>query len=63
MTPSLRLRSALATLHWPGRTLAALLRKDEKQVRRWLSGAYAPPEQLLAWLEELAAFHEAHPSP
>ena len=62
-TPATRLRAALASLHWSGRLLAALLRRDSRQVRRWTSGAYDPPEAVLAWLERLAAFHVEHPPP
>ena len=46
-----------------GRSLAAILGQDERKVRRWAAGAYEPPEDLLAWLERLAAFHEANPAP
>lgn len=63
MTPPDRLRLALATIRWSQRTLAAALRRDEKQVRRWLEGAYQPPDDVLAWLDTLAAFHAAHPPP
>jgi ribosome-binding protein aMBF1 (putative translation factor) len=63
VTPADRIRAALATLHWTGRGLAAVLQRDERQVRRWTSGAYEPPVELLAWLEKLAAFHDAHPAP
>lgn len=27
------------------------------------AGAYEPPEDVLAWLERLAAFHDANPAP
>jgi ribosome-binding protein aMBF1 (putative translation factor) len=63
MTPSARLRAALAELHWSGRGLAAILRRDERMVRRWAAGTYQPPEDVLTWLEALASFHAAHPPP
>lgn len=63
VTPAERLDAALTTLQWSGRTLANLLRRDKTQVHRWLQGAYQPPDEVLAWVEELAAFHEAHPVP
>lgn len=63
MTPADRLHAALATLHWSQRGLAGILRVDERQVRRWAQGAYEPPDEVLTWLETLAAFHEAHPVP
>jgi ribosome-binding protein aMBF1 (putative translation factor) len=58
-----RLRTALDRLHWSGRSLAAILGEDERKVRRWAAGAYDPPEIVLAWLERLAAFHDANPAP
>ena len=63
MTAAIRLRIALAALHWTQRGLAAVLRRDERGVRRWLSGDYEPPADLLAWLETLAAFHRDNPPP
>jgi ribosome-binding protein aMBF1 (putative translation factor) len=58
-----RLRAALDRLHWSGRSLAAILGQDERKVRRWAAGAYEPPEDVLTWLERLAAFHDANPAP
>lgn len=63
MTPATRLRAALTSLHWSQRGLAAILRQDERQVRRWLSGDYEPPEAVLVWLEKLADFHTRHMPP
>lgn len=63
MTPSDRLRAALDRLHWSGRALAAILGEDERKVRRWAAGVYQPREDDLAWLERLAAFHDANPPP
>lgn len=63
MTWSDRLSFALATLHWSGRGLAAILKTDERKVRRWASGAYQPPIEIVEWLEMLAAFHARHPPP
>jgi ribosome-binding protein aMBF1 (putative translation factor) len=63
MTPAARLRAALDHLHWSCRSLAAILGRDERRVRRWAAGDYEPPEDVLAWLERLAAFHDAHPPP
>jgi hypothetical protein len=60
MTPADRLRAALDRLHWSG---AAILNEDERRVRRWAAGVYDPPENVLVWLERLAAFHEANPAP
>ena len=63
VTSADRLRAALDRLHWSGRSLAAILGQDERKVRRWAAGAYEPPEDVLAWLERLAAFHDANPAP
>lgn len=63
MTPATRLRSALASLRWTQRGLAAILRHDERRVRRWLAGETEPPTEVLEWLERLAAFHDADPPP
>ena len=58
-----RLRTALDRLHWSGRSLAAILGHNERTVRRWIAGEYEAPDDVLAWVETLAAFHEAHPPP
>ena len=58
-----RLRAALTTLTWSGRSLARLIGENERKVRRWASGDYEPPDQLLVWLEILAAFHDKNPPP
>lgn len=63
MTDADRLRAALTTLRWSQRLLAGILGKDERQVRRWATGVYSPPSNVLAWLELLAEFHHTHPSP
>jgi hypothetical protein len=62
MTPD-RFRACLASLSWSGRGLAALLRVDERQVRRWSTGDYEVPHGIAEWLERLARFHEANPPP
>jgi DNA-binding transcriptional regulator YiaG len=51
-----RLRAALDRLHWSGRSLAAILGRDERAVRRWATGAYEPPADALAWLSGLPRF-------
>ena len=62
-TSAARLRAALTTLNWSGRSLARIIGEDERKVRRWASGDYEPPDQLLVWLETLAAFHDKNPPP
>ena len=63
MSSSDRFSVALNTLHWGPSTLGAMAHVDERTVRRWLKGDYDPPERILAWLEDLAAYHAAHPAP
>lgn len=63
MTAGDRLRGALASIQWSQRQLAAMLQRDERQVRRWASGASYMPGDVLAWLEDLAACHRAMPPP
>lgn len=62
MTPD-RLRECLAVLHWSQRGLADWLDMDERQVRRWASGASATPPAVAAWLERWAEFAQANPAP
>lgn len=61
MTPQ-TLRRALAIIGWSQRGLADLLDVDERQVRRWATGATVPPA-IAAWLTRLADFHEINPPP
>jgi transcriptional regulator with XRE-family HTH domain len=62
MTPA-ALRSALASLRWSQRGLAAALGRDEGTVRQWLRGAVTVPPEVAAWLEAAAAWHAANPPP
>lgn len=62
-TPKWRLRAALTTLHWSGRCLAAILDRDERTIRRWISGDYEVPGDILAWVEQCAGFVRDHPAP
>jgi plasmid maintenance system antidote protein VapI len=62
MTPS-RLRDILALLCWSQRGLAGVLGCDERLVRRMATGAADIPAPIAAWLETLAAVHEANPPP
>lgn len=61
MTPE-RFRESLALLHWSQRGLSDILGMDERQVRRWASGATIP-EPISEWLEKLARYHERNPPP
>ena len=62
MSPD-RLRECLAVLAWSQRSLAVLIDRDERQVRRWAAGDYDIPEDVAAWLEKLVRFHERNPPP
>ncbi len=62
MTPA-RLRQCLDTLRWSQRGLGEALGIDDRQVRRWTSGAYSVPTEVASWLERLAAAHAQHPPP
>ncbi len=61
MTPD-HFRACLAALHWSQRGLAALLDIDERQIRRWATGATIPAP-IAAWLDRLAQFHAKNPPP
>lgn len=63
MTPATRLSTALDALNWSGRSLALLLGKNERTVRRWVSGDCDVPADVLAWVERLADFHRVNPPP
>jgi ribosome-binding protein aMBF1 (putative translation factor) len=62
MTPA-ALRSALRTLHWSQRALAAELGCDERLVRRWALGAAPVPPEVGGWLTALLLAREAVPAP
>ena len=62
MTPS-RLRECLVLLRWSQRGLAGALNKDEGGIRMMARGARSIPLALAAWLETLAAVHQANPAP
>lgn len=62
MTPN-RFRECLTLIGWSGHELARRLDKDERQIRRWASGAYAIPQPIADWLEKRARFHERNPPP
>lgn len=62
MTPD-QLRAALHDLHWSQRGLAAILRKDERQVRRWATGDAQIPEDVANWMERVARAMRENPPP
>lgn len=58
-----RFDGALATLCWGAVALARAVGCRDSTARRWVSGKYALPEALVAWLEDLAAYHRSRPPP
>lgn len=62
MTP--RIRHHLDALRWTYGTLAREMRVSSSTVRRWdTHEAYPPPDEVRAWLERLARFHEENLAP
>jgi hypothetical protein len=61
--PGTRLTEALIALRWTYGTLAIELRISPSTTRNWGLGRSPVPPALLAWLEDLAAFHHEHPAP
>ncbi len=59
--PGARLTEALIALRWTYGTLAIELRISPSTTRNWGLGRSPVPPALLAWLEDLAAYHVAHP--
>lgn len=62
MTPT-RLRECIEILGWSQRGLARMLGRDEGTARQWARGATRIPDDVAAWLERLARFHERNPPP
>lgn len=62
MTPD-RLRECLAALAWTQRGLARLLDRQEGTIRQWARGAVEIPDDVGAWLDKLARFHERNTAP
>ena len=58
-----RLRDCIKVLGWTQRGLARLLDRQEGTVRQWARGAVEIPEDVAAWLDKLARYHERHPAP
>lgn len=66
VTPSAmagRLRAALPLTGLSPLELSRVLGADYHDVRRWCNGQREPPENVVVWLEGLAAWHAAHPVP
>ena len=58
-----RLRAALRDIHWSAETLATATGMRPDSARRLLRGGRPISGWLLTWLEDLAAYHRAHPVP
>lgn len=62
MTPD-RLRECLATVRWKQTHFAETVGRPESTVRQWLSGASRIPDDVAAWLDKLARYHDRNPPP
>jgi hypothetical protein len=62
MTPT-RLIECLAVLNWPALRLAKITGWSEGAVRQWMAGKVRTPDDVGAWLDRLAQFHERNPPP
>ena len=62
MTPE-SLRVCLAALRWSQRGLADALNTHPTTVRRWATGEQDVPENVAAWLEDLARYAQQRPYP
>jgi transcriptional regulator with XRE-family HTH domain len=62
VTPA-RFRTIRLSLHWGASTVAIRCGYSRSSGESWESGRISVPPQVAAWLEELAAWLEAHPAP
>ncbi len=60
---SYRLLVCLAVIGWIERELARRTGRLQMTVRRWTRGCSPVQADVAAWVEMLAAFHQAHPAP
>lgn len=58
-----RLLVCLAVLGWSERELARRTGRHQTTIKRWTGGGGAVDGDTAAWLENLVAFHLAHPAP
>ena len=63
MSDGQRVSAALYAITWRALDLAAVVGVRYDTARHWLNGRLAVPPAMLAWLEDLAAYHTAHPPP
>jgi transcriptional regulator with XRE-family HTH domain len=62
MTP-VRLTECLTILNWSALRLAKITGWSEGAVRQWELGKVRIPQDVGAWLEKIARFHERNPPP
>ncbi len=60
MTP---LSRYLTVIRWTPADLSRAASVSERTVHRWVAGTYPVPPRLASWLQDLAAYHAAHPAP
>jgi hypothetical protein len=58
-----RLRAALRDIYWSAEALSGVTGMRSNTVRRIVTGVRPISDRLLVWLEDLAAYHRAHPPP
>ena len=61
--PGARLSAALRTIRWTAGVLAVELGLSPSTTRNWTLGRQPLPEAILAWIEDLAAYHVSRPPP
>jgi plasmid maintenance system antidote protein VapI len=62
MTPT-HFRECLDVLHWSQREFAAIIGRNDRQVRRWAAGQAEIPLDVATWLERWAARMHIDPPP
>ena len=58
-----RLLVCLFVIGWSGHELPRQTGRPQTMVRRWTGGRSPVPADVAAWIEMLAASHQAHPAP
>ena len=60
---SARLAWLLRTIGWSSHELARQITVGHRSVRYWLEDERPAPDAIALWLEDLVAYHVAHPPP